>query len=143
MQLKPLLTRNEVEQVVQAALVQARQHGWAVSVAVVDDGGHPLALERLDGCAPLAAYICLEKARTAALGRRESKAYEDMINGGRAAFLSVSSIGGMLEGGIPIVVEGQIVGAVGVSGVSAADDARVAQAGALAVRPAGTEGAAA
>nr|MBL8457710.1 heme-binding protein [Zoogloeaceae bacterium] len=140
MHLKPSLTRSEVEHVVRAAVAQARQHGWAVSVAVVDDGGHPLALERLDGCAPLAAYICIEKARAAALGRRESKAYEDMINGGRTAFLSVSSIGGMLEGGIPIVVEGQVVGAVGVSGVSAADDARIAQAGAVAVQAGGLGG---
>ena len=60
-----------------------------MSIAVVDDGGHPLALERLDGCAPIGAYIATEKARSAALGRRETKRYEDMINGGRSAFLSV------------------------------------------------------
>ncbi len=95
---------------------------------MVDDGGHPLALLRLDGCAPISGYIAPEKARSAALGRRESKQYEDMINGGRTAFLS-APLTGMLEGGVPIVVDGHVVGAVGVSGVKADQDAQVARAG--------------
>ena len=98
-----------------------------MTIAVVDDGGHPLTLERLDGCAPSGAYIAVEKARTAAHGQRESKAYEEMINGGRTAFLSVPAIGGLLEGGIMVVVEGQVVGAVGVSGVKPDQDAQVAR----------------
>ncbi len=101
-----------------------------MSIAVVDDGGHPLALERLDGCAPIGAYIATEKARSAALGRRETKRYEDMINGGRSAFLSVPLLQATLEGGVPILVDGQVVGAVGVSGVRAEEDARVARIGA-------------
>ena len=134
MQTKAALSRDDVARIVTAAREEAVRNGWAVSIAVVDDGGHPLALERLDGCAPIGAYICVEKARTSALGRRESKGYEDMINGGRNAFLSVPVMTGLLEGGVPVVVAGQVVGAVGVSGVKADQDAQVARAGAAAVQ---------
>jgi glc operon protein GlcG len=99
---------------------------------VADDGGHLLSLLRLDGCAPVGAYIAPEKARTAALGRRESKVYEDMINGGRTAFLS-APLAGTLEGGVPVIVDGQVIGAVGVSGVKADQDAQIAKAGAAAL----------
>ncbi|WP_061237129.1 heme-binding protein [Ectopseudomonas composti] len=125
---KAVLSQTEVAQILQAARNEAQQQGWAVAIAVVDDGGHPLALERLDGCAPIGAYIATEKARSAAIGRRETKGYEDMVNGGRSAFLSAPLITS-LEGGVPIVVEGQVVGAVGVSGVKAEQDAQVAKAG--------------
>ncbi|MDD0973901.1 heme-binding protein [Pseudomonas fontis] len=125
---KAVLTQTEVTLLLAAARAQAQANQWAVSIAIVDDGGHPLALERLDGCAPISAYIATEKARTAALGRRESKAYEDMINGGRTAFLSVPVLSGTLEGGVPVIVDGQVVGAVGVSGVKAEQDALVAKA---------------
>jgi glc operon protein GlcG len=125
---KAVLSQSEVAQILQAARNEAQQQGWAVAIAVVDDGGHPLALERLDGCAPIGAYIATEKARSAAIGRRETKGYEDMVNGGRSAFLSAPLITS-LEGGVPIMVEGQVVGAVGVSGVKAEQDAQVAKAG--------------
>ncbi|MDN5513951.1 heme-binding protein [Ectopseudomonas composti] len=128
MQHKAVLSQSEVSQILQAARSEAQQQGWAVAIAVVDDGGHPLALERLDGCAPIGAYIATEKARSAAIGRRETKGYEDMVNGGRSAFLSAPLITS-LEGGVPIVIEGQVVGAVGVSGVKAEQDAQVAKAG--------------
>ena len=105
---KPVLGREEVARVLGAAREEAQRQGWAVSIAVVDDGGHPLALERLDGCAPIGAYIATEKARSAALGRRETKRYEDMINGGRSAFLSVPLLQATLEGGVPILVDGQV-----------------------------------
>ncbi|HJW24991.1 MAG TPA: heme-binding protein [Rhodocyclaceae bacterium] len=134
MQTRPMLTGNDVAAILNAARTEAQRNNWAVSIAVVDDGGHPLALERLDGCAPIGAYVCAEKARTAALGRRESKAYEDMINGGRTAFLSAPTISGLLEGGVPIVVEGHVVGAVGVSGVKSDQDAQIARAGVAAVQ---------
>ena len=71
----------------------------------------------------------MAKARTSALGRRESKGFEDMINGGRTAFLSAPLIDGMLEGGVPIMKDGECVGAVGVSGVKAPEDAQIAKAG--------------
>jgi len=129
---KPVLSVAETTQILDAARAEAEKNQWAVAIAVVDDGGHPLALLRLDGCAPIGAYIATEKARTAALGRRESKQYEDMINGGRTAFLS-APLAGTLEGGVPVIVDGQVIGAVGVSGVKAEQDAQVAKAGAAAL----------
>jgi uncharacterized protein GlcG (DUF336 family) len=126
---KPFLTHDDVRRVAAAAETEARSHGWAVTIAVVDDGGHLLWLQRLDGAAPISALIAPAKARTAALGRRESKVYEDMINGPRAAFLSAPGLEGMLEGGVPIMVEGHCIGAVGVSGVKSSEDAQVARAG--------------
>lgn len=129
---KAVLSQTEVTRIINAARAEAQHNGWAVAIAVVDDGGHPLALERLDGCAPIGAYIATEKARTSALGRRESKGYEEMVNGGRSAFLSAPLLTS-LEGGVPILVEGQVIGAVGVSGVKAEQDAQVAKAGIVAL----------
>ena len=124
---KAVLTQQEVSQLLAAARAEAQANQWPVSIAVVDDGGHPLALERLDGCPPISAYIAQEKARTAALGRKESKVYEDIINGGRSAFLSVPVLNATLEGGVPRWVDGQVIGAVGVSGVKSEQDAQVAK----------------
>jgi glc operon protein GlcG len=132
MQTKPMLGLTEANQIIEAARAEAQKHGWNVAIALVDDGGHPLAFTRLDGASPASAYIAVEKARTSALGRRESKAYEDMINGGRTAFLSVP-LQGTLEGAVPVVVDGQVVGAVGVSGVKSEQDAQVARVGAQSV----------
>jgi len=126
MQSKSVLTVVEVTRILETARAEAEKNQWTVAIAVVDDGGHPLALLRLDGCAPIGAYIATEKARTAALGRRETKQYEDMINGGRTAYLSAPLVV-TLEGGVPIVVDGQVVGAVGVSGVKPDQDAQVAK----------------
>jgi glc operon protein GlcG len=112
-----------------AAEAEATRNNWAVTIAIVDDGGHLLWLQRLDGAAPISAEIAPAKARTAALGRRESKVYEDMINQGRMSFLSAPVLQGMLEGGVPIMVDGQCVGAVGVSGVKSSEDAQIARAG--------------
>ena len=126
---KAVLNQLEVSEILAAARTEALNNQWAVTIVVVDDGGHPLALERLDGCAPIGAYIATEKARTSALGQRESKGYEDMVNGGRHAFLSAPLLTS-LEGGVPIYVDGQVIGAVGVSGVKAEQDAQVAKAGA-------------
>jgi glc operon protein GlcG len=125
---KPVLTISETTQILEAARAEAEKNKWAVAIAVVDDGGHLLGLLRLDGSAPLSSYIATEKARTSALGRRESKQYEDMINNGRTAFLS-APLQGTLEGGVPVIVDGQVVGAVGVSGVKANEDAQIAKAG--------------
>ena len=95
----------------------------------MDDGGHLLGLQRLDDAPPISASIAPAKAHTAAVGRRDSKVYEDMINGGRVSFLSAPVLQGMLEGGVAIVVDGAVVGAVGVSGVKSSEDAQIAQAG--------------
>ena len=132
MKTKAVLTQTEVTQILAAARSDANANNWAVSIAVVDDGGHLLGFERLDGASPISSYIGIEKARTAALGRRESKGYEESINGGRTAFLSAPLLTS-LEGGVPVIVDGQVIGAVGVSGVQAAQDAQVAKAGVAAV----------
>lgn len=126
---KPVLGAAEVKTVAAAAEAEALRNQWAVSIAIVDDGGHLLWLQRLDGAAPISAQICEAKARTAALGRRESRVYEEMINGGRTSFLSAPALEGMLEGGVPIVVGGHYVGAIGVSGVKSSEDAQIARAG--------------
>ncbi len=117
-----------------AAEAEATQHGWAVTIAIVDDGGHLLWLQRLDGAAPISAEIAPAKARTAAVGRRESKVYEDMINQGRVSFLSAPTLSGLLEGGVPILADGHCVGAIGVSGVKSAEDAQIARAGIAALK---------
>jgi len=129
MQSKPVLTLEDVKKIAAGAEQEAVNNGWKVVIAICDDGGHPLFLQRLDGAAPISAHIAPEKAKTAALGRRESKIYEDMINNGRVSFLRAPELGGMLEGGVPIVVDGHTVGAVGVSGVKSAEDAQIAKAG--------------
>lgn len=126
---KPFLGQEDVRRIAAAAEAEARAHGWAVTIAIADDGGHLLWLQRLDGAAPVSAHIAPAKARAAALGRRESKVYEEMINGGRVSFLSAPAIDGLLEGGVPVLVDGHCVGAVGVSGVKSSEDAQIARAG--------------
>jgi uncharacterized protein GlcG (DUF336 family) len=129
MKTQAILILDDVKAIAVASEAEATRNSWAVTIAIVDSGGHLLWLQRLDGAAPVSAEIAPAKARTAALGRRESKIYEDMINGGRVSFLSAPSIQGMLEGGVPILVDGACVGAVGVSGVKSTEDAQVARAG--------------
>ena len=134
MKTKPMLTLEDVKTIAAAAEAEAHANGWAVTIAVVDDGGHLLWLQRLDEAPPISAQIAPGKARTAALGRRESKSYEDVINGGRVSFLSAPGLEAMLEGGVPIIVGGQVVGAVGVSGVKSNEDAQIARAGIAALK---------
>lgn len=129
MKTKPMLTLDDVKVIAAAAEAEALKNNWAVTFSIVDDGGHLLWLQRLDGAPPVSAHISPAKAKTAALGRRESKIYEDIINGGRVSFLSAPEIEGMLEGGVPVVVDGQVIGAVGVSGVKSDQDAQIAKAG--------------
>lgn len=126
---KAALTHDDVKKILDAAIAHATGQGWNVTIAVVDDGGHLLGLHRLDGAAPISAHIAPAKAQTAALGRRESRLYEELINAGRVSFLSAPTLSGMLEGGVPIVVDGEVVGAVGVSGVKSSEDVLVARAG--------------
>ena len=126
---KPCLSLADVKKIAAAAEAEALANHWAVTISIVDDGGHLLWLQRLDGAAPISAHISPAKAHTAAMGRRETKIYEDIINTGRISFLSAPFIEGMLEGGVPIVVDGHTVGAVGVSGVKSPEDVQIAKAG--------------
>ena len=129
MQTKSFLELSDIKKIAAAAEAEALKHAWPVTIAIVDDGGHLLWLQRLDGAAPISAHIAPAKAHTAALGRRESKIYEDMINAGRYSFMSAPAIEALLEGGVPIIKEGQVIGAVGVSGVKSNEDAQIAKAG--------------
>jgi glc operon protein GlcG len=125
---KAVLGQEDVARILEAAVAEAKTQEWPVTIAVADDGGHLLGMVRLDGCAPVGAYIAVEKARSAAIGRRETKDYEAMVNGGRTAFVSAPLLTS-LEGGVPVVLDGAVVGAVGVSGVKAEQDAHIAKAG--------------
>lgn len=133
MKTKHTLENADVKLIAAAAEAEALKNNWAVSIAIVDDGGHLLSYQRLDGAPAISAHIAPAKANTAALGRRESKVYEDVINGGRFSFLSAPDIKGMLEGGVPIMKDGQCLGAVGVSGVKSSEDAQIAKAGIAAI----------
>ncbi len=129
MKTKSVLEHADIKAIAAAAEAEAIKNNWAVSIAIVDDGGHLVWFQRLDGAAPISSHIAPSKARTAAVGRRETKIYEDMINGGRMSFLSAPALDGMLEGGVPIIKDGQCLGAVGVSGVKSSEDAQIAKAG--------------
>ncbi|ABR88715.1 heme-binding protein [Herminiimonas glaciei] len=133
MQTKQVLTLEDVKKIAAAAETEANLHKWCVTIAIVDDGGHLLWLQRLDGAAPISSHIAPAKAKTAALGRRESKVYEDIINNGRFSFITAPTLEGMLEGGVPIVINGQCLGAVGVSGVKSTEDVQIAKAGIIAI----------
>ena len=133
MKSKTMLENADIKAIAAAAEAEALKNKWAVTIAIVDDGGHLLHLQRLDGAAPVSAHIAPAKANTAAMGQRESKVYEDVINGGRTAFLSAPYLQGMLEGGVPIIKDGQCIGAVGVSGVKSSEDAQIARAGIAAI----------
>ncbi|HEY0585793.1 MAG TPA: heme-binding protein, partial [Pseudoduganella sp.] len=89
---KPVLSLDDIKKIAAAAEAEAIKNNWAVTIAIVDDGGHLLWLQRLDGAAPLSSHIAPAKARLSALGRRETKIYEDMINGGRASFIGAPMV---------------------------------------------------
>lgn len=133
MKTKAALELADLKAIAAAAEAEALANKWAVTIAIVDDGGHLLWLQRLDGAAPISAQIAPAKAQTAAVGRRESRVYEEMINGGRMSFLSAPGLQGLLEGGVPIMKDGQCIGAVGVSGVKSTEDAQIARAGIAAI----------
>jgi glc operon protein GlcG len=133
MKTKATLELADVKAIAAAAEAEALKNNWAVTIAIVDDGGHLLWLQRLDGAAAISAHIAPAKAHTSAMGRRESKVYEEVINQGRTSFLSAPAIQGMLEGGVPIMKDGQCIGAVGVSGVKSNEDAQIARAGIAAI----------
>lgn len=122
------LRLDTAKRVAAAAVEQVRKGAGTGAIAVVDDGGHLVYLERLENTFPAAAIVAFEKARTAAVFRRPTKVFEEAIASGRSALLGVAVMT-PLEGGVPIVVNGRVVGAVGVSGAaSAAEDEVIARA---------------
>ena len=133
MKSRSALELSDIKAIAAAAEAEALANHWAVTIAIADEGGHLLWLQRLDGAPPISSHIAPAKAHTAALGRRESKVYEDVINGGRTSFLSAPAVQGMLEGGVPIMKDGFCLGAVGVSGVKSSEDAQIAKAGIAAI----------
>lgn len=133
MKTKFTLELSDVKAMALAAEAEAKKNSWAVTIAIVDDGGHLLWLQRLDGAAAISAHVAPAKAHTAAMGRRESKVYEEIVNGGRTSFLSAPEVKGLLEGGVPVMKDGQCLGAVGVSGVKSSEDAQIAKAGIAAI----------
>jgi len=122
------LTLDDCEKVAAAALAEARQNKWIVSIAILDDGGHLLHFVRMDGASPASAAIGVEKARTSAMTRRTSGMWEERIKQGRTAMLKMPGIL-PVQGGVPIIAEGSCVGGVGVSGVQSHEDEQIAQAG--------------
>lgn len=127
MKTKHYLTLSDAEFLLNEAHQYAIQKSFDVSIAVVDETGNLLAMKRMDGAAPMTANLAIEKAKCSAMSRRPSKLFEDIIKGGQMGFLTMESFSGMLEGGEPIMYEGQLVGAMGVSGVKSFQDAEVAQ----------------
>jgi glc operon protein GlcG len=123
---RPALTEADCSRLLEAATCEARRHGWSVAIAILDDGGHLLRFARLDGATPANAEFAILKARTAALSRRSSAVWEQRVRDGRIATLSMPVLA--VQGGLPILVEGCCLGAVGVSGVLSEQDEQVAQA---------------
>jgi glc operon protein GlcG len=126
---KKCLTLADVKIIAAACESEALKQNGAVSIAIVDDGGHLMWLQRLDGANLSSIQISIGKAYTSAVGRRSTKVYEEIVAGGRNAFLSVPGGLTLIEGGEHIMVDGECVGAVGVSGVKSPEDAQVARAG--------------
>lgn len=127
MRTKPCLTSADVKSMMAAALVAAERNNWQVCIAIVDDGGFMLALQRMDGAAVTTAKVSVGKARTAALTRRPSKFFEDRVKE-RPAFIAFPA-GLFIQGALPIMHQGECVGAIGVSGVQSFEDEQIAQAG--------------
>ena len=127
MKTKHHLTLSDAEFLLNSAYEYALEHDFNVSIAIVDETGNLLAMKRMDGASPMTANLCLEKAKCSAMSRRPSKLFEDIIKGGQMGFLTMETFSGMLEGGEPILYQGQLVGAMGVSGVKSFEDAEIAQ----------------
>jgi glc operon protein GlcG len=131
MKSRKILTLDEAKIIAAAAEEEATKNGWVVAICVCDVGGHPILLYRMKGATPMSAMVAPEKARTSVLSRRPSKVFEDMINQGRMAALAMPVV--TLEGGEMVIIEGECIGAVGVSGVQAGQDAQISRAGVRAI----------
>ena len=128
---RPTLTAADVQKMVAACKSEATKNKWSVSIAVVDEGGYLLYLERLDGAGPVTAEVATEKAVTAARTRRPTKFWEDRLKE-RPAFMKFPGVL-PLQGGVPVLYQNECVGAIGVSGVQSHEDEQIASAGAAAL----------
>jgi len=131
MQTKPTLTLADAKTIAAAAETHAQKNNWPVAIAIVDDGGHLFYLSRLDGTQYGSIEVAIQKAEAAIAFRRPTLAWEERLATGRIGYLGLPGIL-PIEGGVPISVDGQFVGAVGVSGVKSNEDAEIAQAGIVA-----------
>ena len=131
---KKVVTLEAAKLALAACEKHARDNGWKVVIAVVDDGGHAILVERLDGAQWSSIDTALAKARAATAWKRPTRLLEESVNGGRFAFLSIAQGMAVLQGGVPIEIEGQVLGAIGVSGVKASDDEAVALTGVHALK---------
>lgn len=123
------LTLEAARLAMAACEAEALRGGWKVVIAVVDDGGHPVLVQKLDGAQWSSFDTAIGKARAATAWKRPTRLLEESVNGGRTAFVTISQGMAILQGGVPIELDGQVLGAIGVSGVKAADDESVATAG--------------
>ena len=128
MRQKPALTATDCHKMMAACIAEAQKNKWAVTSAIVDDSGAALLLERLDGAGAISATVAMGKAQTSALTKRPSKFFEDRVKE-RPGFVTFPTPGVMFQGGVPIVHQGECVGAIGVSGVQSHEDEQVAQVG--------------
>ncbi len=129
-----LVAAEGAQRAIASALAEAKQQGWQVSIAVVDNSGDLVSFVRMDGASVASVDIAQAKARTAARMRRATRILDSTVSAGRAAILGLPGIT-PVEGGVPIVIDGEVIGAVGVSGATSAQDAQVARAGIAAVQP--------
>jgi glc operon protein GlcG len=128
MRTKPCLTSDDARKMMTACKAEAANNGWAVAIAIVDDSGAAMLLERLDGAGGIGSDVALAKARTAALTRRPTKMFEDRVKE-RPGFVTFPTPGTLIQGGLPIMYQGECVGAIGVSGVQSHEDEQIAKAG--------------
>ena len=128
MKARPSLTLEDCLKLYAGAEAEARRNNWLVAIAILDDDGHLLHFTRMDGATPANAAIAIDKGRTAAVSRRSSGRWEQLIKDGRTGMLNMPGIL-PVQGGVPIVAEGTCIGGIGVSGVQSAQDEQIAQAG--------------
>jgi glc operon protein GlcG len=128
MKTRSMLTLDDCRRMSAAAEAEAKKNNWNVCIAILDDGGHLLHAIRMDGATPANARIALEKARTAAETRRSSAMWEERVKAGRLSMLRMPGVL-PVQGGLPIVIDGECIGAVGVSGVQSHEDEQIAKAG--------------
>jgi uncharacterized protein GlcG (DUF336 family) len=127
MRTKPCLTSADAKLMMAASLAEAERNGWNVTIAIVDDSGTLLSLERMDGAPAISAIVAPDKAKASALTRQTTKFWEDRVKE-RPAFANFPA-GSLLQGAVPIIHQGECVGGIGVSGVQSSQDEQIARAG--------------